>query len=210
MNLTNTQRVVKLTTNLLSNPGLIPSYLKHNVFNKKMPIDWNLPWWSYKAIQYVDTIVKGKRIFEYGTGGSTMRFATEAKEIVAVEDDNRWMDMVNEKLKEKNIHNARIIYSFFDFKNPEGFENSEYIRMIDTAGGDFDIVIIDGQDRSFQERIKCFRHVEQRMKPGQYIVVDDFWRYEILRKENRAKEIKVFESVGPCRFGVTSTAVFIY
>lgn len=210
MNLTNSQRVLKLFGNLLVNPGLIGPYVKHNILTKKMPIEWNLPWWSYKAIQYVDTIVDGKRIFEYGTGGSTVRFASKAKEIIAVEDDDKWMNLVNAKLQEQSLSNARIVHSFFDFKNSVDFERSDYIKMIDKVGGDFDIVIIDGQDGTFQERIKCFRHVEPKMRPGSYIIVDDFWRYEILRKENRAKSVEVFESVGPCRYGVTSTAVFSY
>ncbi|TXJ23438.1 MAG: class I SAM-dependent methyltransferase [Chitinophagaceae bacterium] len=210
MNLTNSQRVVKLAGNLLSNPGLIPPYLKHNVFSKKYPIDWKMPWWSYRAIEYVDTIVGNKTIFEYGTGGSTVRFASKAKSIVAVEDDEKWMEMVQDRLKKLGINNVEIHFRPFDFHNPAGYEQSEYLRLMEIVVGDFDIVIIDGQDHTFRERIRCFHYVEPRMKAGQYIIVDDFWRYEELLKDNRAKEVKVFESVGPCRFGVTSTAVFIY
>ena len=40
--------------------------------------------------------------------------------------------------------------------------------------------------------------------------IDDFWRYEKLLKNNKAKRIKFFESLGPCRIGVTSTAFFYY
>lgn len=210
MNLTNSQRVSKLVGNLLSNPGLIGPYLKHNVFSKKYPIDWKMPWWSYRAIEFVDTIVAGKRIFEYGTGGSTVRFAGKAKSIVAVEDDAKWMEMVEDRLKKLGISNVEIHHSPFDFHHPAGYDDSEYLKMMEKAGGDFDIVIIDGQDHTFRERIRCFRYVEPKMKPGQYIIVDDFWRYEELLKSNRAKDVKVFESVGPCRFGVTSTAVFFY
>jgi hypothetical protein len=42
------------------------------------------------------------------------------------------------------------------------------------------------------------------------IVVDDSWRYPELRAKNRAKRFSVFQSVGPCRPGVTSTDVFFY
>jgi hypothetical protein len=48
------------------------------------------------------------------------------------------------------------------------------------------------------------------MQPGSIILVDDFWRYEELLGSNRAQNVQVFESVGPCRIGVTSTAMFFY
>ena len=48
------------------------------------------------------------------------------------------------------------------------------------------------------------------MQPDSIILVDYFWRYEELLGSNRAKNVNVFESVGPCRFGVTSTAMFFY
>ncbi len=208
MNITNTQRIMKLASNLLSNPDLISSYFKHNIWKKQFPIDLELPWWSYRAIQYVDSIVYGKMIFEYGSGGSTIHFAKHAKNIVAVEDDAKWAELVQSKLEKLNIKNVNIQYSPFDFYHPEGFEKSDYLKMVDM--GNFDIIIIDGQDHSFKERLKCFRYVEPRMSTGQFIILDDFWRYEELYKSNCAKEVKVFESVGPSRFGVTSTAVFLY
>ena len=71
-------------------------------------------------------------------------------------------------------------------------------------------MIIDGQDKTFRERITYFRWAEPLMKPGSIILVDDFWRYEELFGSNRAHNVQVFESVGPCRIGVTSTAMFFY
>jgi hypothetical protein len=48
------------------------------------------------------------------------------------------------------------------------------------------------------------------MKAGCIILVDDFWRYEELLSSHSAQSVQVFESVGPCRIGVTSTAMFFY
>lgn len=208
MNLTNPQRVTKVFMNLVSNPDLISPYFRHNVFNQPLPIDLGLPWWSYKAIKYVNSIIEGKRIFEYGTGGSTILFSKKACSIVSVEDDKKWMEVVTSRLNALNIKNVEIVYAPFDFEHPGDFQNSGYLKTVDK--GEFDIIIIDGQDWSFKERIKCFKYVEPRMKPGQYIIVDDFWRYSQLKENSRAKSVKVFESVGPGRLGVTSTAIFSY
>lgn len=208
MNLTNPERIARVFTNLVSNPSLIPRYLRHNVFNHTLPIDLGLPWWSYKAIEYVNTIVQGKRIFEYGTGGSTILFSKKAKNILSVEDDQKWMNVVKTRLTKLNINNVEVVYAPFNFEQPRDFENSSYLKAVDK--GDFDIIIIDGQDWSFKERVKCFKYVEPRMKPGQYIIVDDFWRYAQLTEVTTARNVKIFESVGPGRYGVTSTAIFSY
>jgi hypothetical protein len=52
--------------------------------------------------------------------------------------------------------------------------------------------------------------VEDRVKPGGIIVLDDSWRYAAPRLRNKAKRFEVFESVGPCRPGCTTTDVFFY
>ena len=208
MNLNNTQRSIKLVLNLSHNPSLIWPYLRMNVFSRKLPIDFGMPWWSFLAIKRADALLVGKRVFEYGTGGSTLRFAKIAESIVSVEDDEEWKAVVQDRLACENISNVNILFHPFDFKNPVDFESSEYICAVDS--GEWDVVIIDGQDWTFKERLKCFRKVEPKMKSGSIIILDDFWRYEDLLKSNRAKSVEVYESVGPSRIGVTSTAFFMY
>ena len=34
--------------------------------------------------------------------------------------------------------------------------------------------------------------------------------YDELRKQNKAREIKIFKSTGPCRYGLTTTDVYLY
>jgi hypothetical protein len=54
------------------------------------------------------------------------------------------------------------------------------------------------------------QHAEPVMQPGSTVLVDDFWRYKEMLISNSAQSVQVFESVGPCRIGVTSTAMFFY
>lgn len=208
MNLTNSQRVTNLIGNLISTPQLILPYLRMSVFSRKLPIDFGMPWWSFLAVYRADSLLAGKRVFEYGTGGSTLRFAKIAQKVVSVEDHADWMAVVQDRLTNESILNVEIRLCPFDFKNPLNFESSEYISAVD--GEDWDVVIIDGQDWTFKQRLSCFRKVEPKMQVGSIIIVDDFWRYEELLKSNRAKSVEVYESVGPSRIGVTSTAFFFY
>jgi hypothetical protein len=208
MDISNTQRLIKLISNLITNSDLIVPYFKMSIFSRKLPIDYEMPWWSFRSITRADNLLIGKRIFEYGTGGSTLRFAKIAAKVVSVEDDLGWMNEVQVRLKKEKISNVDIRLCPFDFKNPVNFESSEYIKAVD--GEDWDIVIIDGQDWSFKQRLSCFRRVEPLMLPGTIIIVDDFWRYEELLNSNRATSVEIYESVGPSRIGVTSTAFFFY
>jgi hypothetical protein len=96
----------------------------------------------------------------------------------------------------------------FDFKNPEGFEQSDYLRAIE--GHRFDVIIIDGSEEWIHVRPICFEKAERHVATGGIIVVDDSWRYPELRHKNCAREHQILQSVGPCRPGVTSTDVFFY
>lgn len=208
MNLTPTQRVTKLAKNLATNPDLVIPYLRTSVFSRKSPIDLGLPWWSFRAIERGDELFRDKRIFEYGTGGSTLRYAGIADYILCVEDHREWLECVAERLATLHLTNVELLYKPFDFRHPVDFEHSAYVSAVDS--GSWDVIIIDGQDWTFNERLSCFRHVEPRVGPGSVVVVDDFWRYEKLLDENHAKQVEVYESVGPARLGVTSTAFFLY
>jgi hypothetical protein len=206
MNISNTQRVLKLGSSLCRNPKHIWPYLQTNVFSRKLPMDWPYPWWSFGSIEEADKIFRDKKIFEYGSGGSTVRYAEIAFSIISVEDDAQWLEKVERKMQARR--NCKLLYRPFDFRNPANFEKSAYLNSLDSNA--YNIIIIDGQDWTCNERITCFRHAEKFVKSGDIIVVDDYWRYEILNGSNKAKAVRVFESTGPCRYGVTSTAFFYY
>jgi spermidine synthase len=74
----------------------------------------------------------------------------------------------------------------------------------------FDVIVVDGLEEWIQVRPICFEKAQDRVKRGGIIVVDDSWRYPRLRESHRGVRHQVFESVGPCRPGVTSTDVFHY
>lgn len=209
MNLTNPQRVAKLLTNLGERPHDIPRYLGSLPVWGRRPIDLQLPWWSFAAIDFMEKHCTGtERVFEFGTGGSTVFFAERCQSVKAVEDNAEWYSVVVEAVKAKALDNVELLMRHFDFIKSEGFEHSEYLSALD--GDPFDIIVIDGQDWRAEERPVCFQRAERFIKPGGIIVVDDSWRYAQLRTTSAAKSVKTFESVGPCRTGVTSTDIYQY
>lgn len=207
MNISNTQRILKLTANLCANPDLLLPYFKHNIFTKKYPIEWDLPWWSYLAIYELDKLAPGKTIFEFGTGGSTVRYGKVAKNITSVEDDTEWLSILRGYLSDEVSKKLTLLNAPFDFDSPKGFGTSDYLQSLNS---NYDIIIIDGQDKTFRERVTCFYHAQNFINPNGIIVVDDFWRYTKILDHHSAKDFHLYESVGPCRYGVTSTAFFHY
>ena len=203
------QKIGRVIGNLILHPQYISRCLAHNVINGKTPLDLEIPWFSYAAIDFLEGYVQPHMsVFEYGSGGSTIFFARRAQRVFSVEDNPKWFEWVSRRLEEKGLTNATLKLCEFDFKNPAGFGGSAYLQAMPDEK--FDIIVIDGSEEWTQVRPICFAKAQDRVKAGGIIVVDDSWRYPALRENHHAKAVNVFQSVGPCRPGVTSTDVFFY
>lgn len=203
------QKVGRLIGNLLLHPQYIPRCVNHNLLNGKTPLDLEVPWFSYAAIDFLEGFLRpSMSVCEYGSGGSTLFFSRRTKSVYSIEDNQKWFDLVSQRLQQKGVNNVTLKLCPFDFKNPVGFENSEYLQALPDEK--FDVIVVDGSEEWTQVRPACFARAEKRIKEGGIIVVDDSWRYSAIRNNHHAKTFKIFQSVGPCRPGVTSTDVFFY
>ncbi len=203
------QKIGRVLTNLLLHPQYISRCIAHNVLKGKTPLDLELPWFSYAAIDFLDVFLEPHMtVCEYGSGGSTIFFARRVKSVYSIEDNPHWFELVSARIKREQLNNVTLSLYPFDFKNPAGFENSSYLHAMPDEK--FDVIVIDGSEEWTQVRPLCFERAESRVKPGGIIVVDDSWRYLALRRNHHARNHRIFQSVGPCRPGVTSTDVFFY
>ncbi|MEY2427358.1 MAG: hypothetical protein QOJ40_243 [Verrucomicrobiota bacterium] len=203
------QKIGRVITNLTLHPQYISRCLTHNVLNGKMPLDLELPWFSYASIDFLEEWLKpDMTVCEYGSGGSTLFFASRVKSVYSIEDNPKWLELVTARLKQKSLRNVTLKLCPFDARNPVGFETSDYLHAIPNER--FDVIVVDGTEEWTPIRPFCFQKAEASVKPGGIIVVDDSWRYLGLRKNHHAKSFRIFQSVGPCRPGVTSTDIFFY
>jgi hypothetical protein len=203
------QKVGRVVANLALHPQYIPRCLAHNVLNGKTPLDLGIPWFSYAAIDFLDSFLEPHMtVCEYGSGGSTLFFARRVRSVFSIENSPQWGEAVSRRLKQQSLQNVTLKLCPFDFKVPDGFEHSAYLHAIPDER--FDVIVLDGSEEWTQVRPICFVKAEARIKRGGIIVVDDSWRYPVLRRHNHAERFKIFKSVGPCRPGVTSTDVFFY
>lgn len=210
MNGTVSQKIARTIFNLMLHPQYITRSLAHNVLKGTPTIELELPWFSYAAIDFLEKFTRPHmEVFEYGSGGSTLFFARRTRSVLAVEDNETWFRYVTRKLEQRQIKNATVKLCPFDIYHTAHFADSDYFRAL--PDGPFDIILVDGsEDNGSPIRPVCFERAEGRVKKGGLIVVDDSWRYPELRRHHHAKLCRTFESVGPCRPGVTSTDVFFY
>jgi hypothetical protein len=203
------QKIGRVIGNLIAHPQYISRCVAHNLINGKTPLDLEIPWFSYGAIDFLEEhVLPDMSVFEYGSGGSTLFFARRTRKVTSVEDNPQWFEWVSGRLKQKGLTNASLSLRQFNFKEPVEFEKSEYLNALPDEK--FDIIVIDGSEEWTQVRPICFAKAEGRIKKGGIIIVDDSWRYPTLRKNHHARNLKIFQSVGPCRPGVTSTDIFFY
>ncbi len=128
------------------------------------------------------------RVFEYGSGGSTIFFALGGCEIFSVEHDKSWYNMVMSEIHKRKFFNCRLFlaeaedapagssYSvdrpdecLSDDPNSCGKTYRKYVHSIDKyPDGYFDFVVIDGRARN-----SCFLSAIAKTKKGGFIVWDN-------------------------------------
>ena len=92
---------------------------------------------NYPVVQILkERLKKDFSLFEFGNGYSTLFFARLVGQVISVEYNKEWLELMKPKLPE----NATIVFQPND-------EDGEYCRCILNYEQDFDIVIVDGRDR---------------------------------------------------------------
>lgn len=116
-----------------------------------------VPWLVFPAIDQLERLVSGRRVFEFGSGMSTLWFAKRCHQVVSVESDSHWHEVVTQQCRA--MQNVRII---------QAPSKEDYLRAISIAGGKFDLILIDGLYRG-----DCLDLARPYLNPGGLLVVDD-------------------------------------
>jgi hypothetical protein len=144
----------------------------------------DLPWWTFEAIGKVDRFLKDRpnaRVFEYGSGASTIWLARRAAEVISVEHDAAWFPEVEQRLAGFPHAKLRFVApdatpsadSRYASDKPawRGRTFRDYVHAIDGEPGQFDLIVVDGRART-----ACLEHARTRLAPGGLIVFDNSHR----------------------------------
>jgi len=179
------------------------------------------PWYTFPAISFIkDVISKETKVFEYGTGFSTIFFNTNAGEVVTVEHDGEWVQRIKDNVPNALIHtidqNAKVHddavdtverfkSTFTQFESGDkshdikhGLVNNEFAgyasKIYEYPHGYFDIIVLDGMARTLSGVLAA-----ERARDDTLIILDnsDRWQYNPLQEYLNQKGFMRIDFWGP-------------
>lgn len=138
----------------------------------------DVPWWTFKSADIVESFLKetpDARVFEWGSGASSVWIGKRAGSVLSVEHDPEWGTLVGPMLLRNGtlqivpptpvdgaggVRSAKPGFDGLDFR--------AYVDAIDDAEGNFDLIVVDGRARE-----ACFAKALHRLNPGGMIVFDN-------------------------------------
>jgi predicted O-methyltransferase YrrM len=127
-----------------------------------IPIDKNnnpLPLYTYPAIEYLASFdCVNKKIFEFGSGQSTLYWLEQGADIVSVENNQKWIDKLSANLIGKN-------HQYIFANTQDSYANS----ILEFPDSHFDLIIIDG----IFSRYLCAKNVIAKIKKDGLVILDN-------------------------------------
>jgi predicted O-methyltransferase YrrM len=96
-------------------------------------------------------------VFEYGSGYSTLYFASRVRTVASVEHSEEWRDSLLGELPD----NATVMFRERD-------SDGAYCRAIHDGSDPYDVVVVDGRDR-----VNSLKQSIDRLSPGGVVLLDD-------------------------------------
>src|SRR3989304_2288633 len=143
---TNFQRTIRLLKYLVSHPEDWSRYITTSVRNDITPLDLELPWISYSAIDFLREFVKPDHLVaEFGGGGSTVFFAKRVRKVLCIESNEKWASKIERKLESIDISNVEIETYPYDPSDLESYEDSDFLHSIE--GNYYNLILVDCFDK---------------------------------------------------------------
>jgi hypothetical protein len=161
----------------------------------RTPLADKQPWITFSAIDWLESILSpGMRVFEYGSGGSSLFFSRRVSEVVSAEHDPGWFERVSRRMTEERRSNWKGLlipperaagHGLIDPSDPFAYTSSDeefcglsferYARSIHQYEDRyFDLVVVDGRARP-----SCILAAAPKAK--RWILVDNTEREYYLR-----------------------------
>ncbi|HST48116.1 class I SAM-dependent methyltransferase [Jatrophihabitans sp.] len=140
----------------------------------------DVPWWTYRAIDVVEAWLAAHprpvRVFEYGSGASTLWLAKRAEEVHSVEHHREFGEHLRGSLAPLANVEFRIVEPVPSAtpvvgshkEGAAGLDFAGYVASIDDVAGEFSLIVIDGRARE-----ACLERARHRLAPGGMIVFDN-------------------------------------
>ncbi len=187
----------------------------YKLFNLFYP---NRPWTTPASILFFDKVLTKEMVgLEYGSGRSTMYFASKLKKLVSIEHYEGWYQKVEEQLAKKKIFNVEY-HLILKQDTPDKIEDIDvelnklngdeprndfynyYSKVNEYEDDYFDFVLIDGR-----ARVKCGLNTINKLKSGGIFVLDNSERPRYLPLHKALARWPKVETTS----GLTNTTIWI-
>ena len=169
---------IKTILKLVSEPKILSALLSQRSFGYLNEVGWfesflllqsvdknknPIPWFSYPFIDFLTPrLTKDLVLFEFGSGNSTLFFAKRVKEVISVEHNKEWYQIVN-STKPSNV---KLIQT-------ESDSVTDYVGYFSNLKEKVDIIIVDGLLRN-----ECLINSINKLSENGVIILDDSERNE--------------------------------
>jgi len=188
---------------------------------KSNSLRYEIPWLTYGSMDWMEKhLSKKMKVFEWGSGGSTVFLAKRVKKVVSVEHNYCWYKKVVGYLQNKGLSkNVEVIYKKpSKIKSIEGKYGSRQVKYKDHSFKKycmaiskypeeyFDLILIDGR-----ARIDCMKLAVKKVKKKGWIVLDnaDEDRYWKEIRELDSFDRLDFKGIGPFNSYSWLTTIFV-
>jgi hypothetical protein len=168
-----------------------------NTFREHKPVDRHgapTPWITYPALEFLSQFDYAEcSVFEFGAGNSTLFWAGRAKNVVSVETDKEWFDVLQQQ-KPSNVQLSHI---------DDAEEFAESILKADSA---FDVIVIDSMKHRYGATLSAIK----RVATGGFIIFDNSdWYPNSCRLLRDAGFFQIdFHGFGPVNGYTWTTSLF--
>jgi hypothetical protein len=150
-----------------------------SIYDLEDLLKYDVPWWTFEASDRIDRFLAsrpGARVFEWGSGASTVWLSRRAGSVTSIEHDAEWAAIEKPVLPDNAV--VRVVPAVAAHGRPQeelsgkvgfaGLDFADYVAAMDDLPGSFDLVVVDGRARN-----ACFQRAVSRLRPGGVLVFDN-------------------------------------
>lgn len=155
----------------------ISYWLRHR---HQSPVQLRLPWITFLAMEWLATRIQpGFSVLEYGSGGSTLFFASHCRQVLTVEHDSSWAAALRPALESFGQRvEVRVVPPRPGVSSPvvpsrrypdAHADFHDYVAVSHQfPDHSFDVISIDGR-----ARCACVAACRSKLKPGGLLILDN-------------------------------------
>jgi predicted O-methyltransferase YrrM len=127
------------------------------------------PWLTPDAIALLGSLLRREDTgVEFGSGRSTIWFATRVAALTSVEHDEPWYQAVSARLKDRGLGNVDYILAPEDQPLERGGESAYPRAALAFPDGSIDFALVDGHYRDYSAKL-----ILPKIRPGGMLIIDN-------------------------------------